>query len=126
MTNPCQIEACAGQPVCSECQRLRYCPGAAPGGAHNDLASELRDGSAPVLSASELTAALLQIKDCLPKSTRMQTTGSIVVLTLGAQIPSKSDAAAATGFIRAMVATGEKRSSAKETGEIRYSSDQRQ
>ena len=116
MHNPCTIEACAGQPVCSECQRLRYCPAAAQGSAKNDLASELRDGSAPVLSASELTAALLQIKDCLPKSTRMQTTGSIVVLTLGAQIPSKSDAAAATGFIRAMVATGEKRASAAKQG----------
>ena len=112
MTNPCTIESCAGQPVCSECQRLRYCPGAAPGGAQ--AGSKLPD--APVLSASELTAALLQIKDCLPKSTRMQTTGSIVVLTLGAQIPSKSDAAAATGFIRAMVATGEKRNCKDKAG----------
>ena len=112
MHNPCTIEACAGQPVCSECQRLRYCPGAAQGGAQ--AGSKTPD--APVLSASELTAALLQIKDCLPKSTRMQTTGSIVVLTLGAQIPSKSDAATATGFIRAMVATGEKRASAAKQG----------
>jgi len=38
------------------------------------------------------------------------------VPTLGAQIPSKSDAAAATGFIRAMVATGEKRSIATKQG----------
>lgn len=90
--NPCQIEACNGKPVCAECRKLSYCPGA----------------SHTTSSPSDLTEALLQIKAALPKATRMHATGSIVVLTLGAHIPSKSDAASATGFIRAMVATGKR------------------
>jgi hypothetical protein len=106
--NPCQLQACQSQPICAECAALHYCPASAdPEQRHKAQAK------AKAISAASITEALLAIKEQLPRATRMHTSGTIAILTLGEQIPDKADAHSAIGFIRAMVATGEKRSATR-------------
>lgn len=90
--NPCQIEACHGQPICVECSKLNYCPA-------NIQRQQIE--------------ALEVVQADLPNGTRMHTVGRIIVLTLaGAELrpgvpdgPADQDIDAAIGHLRAMKTT---------------------